>query len=368
MDLSVLHVVQPTEGGAPRCAADLAIDQARRGWTVAVASPAEHPLLGWLQSEGIQHLAWPARRDPLSALREVRPLARMISSLRPSLLHLHSAKAGLVGRLCVRGGTPTVYQPHAWSFHAVSGPVGAATLMWERRAARWTDAVLCVSSGEAAQGRAAGIEAMLEVIPNGVDLSKWPFAGDARRAAARERLGLSDGPLVVCVGRITEQKGQDVLLSAWPRVVQEVPDAELVLIGDGPRRAEWAKAAPPSVTFAGQRSDAVDWLAASDVVAIPSRWEGMALAMLEALATGRSVVSTDVDGAADALRDGVGAIVPREEVGQLADALIERLKDRALRTAEGVAARRVVEAGFDLHMTFNRTAALYEKVLKNRDL
>lgn len=368
MDLNVLHVVQPTEGGAARCAADLAIDQARRGWSVTVACPPGEPMTGWLRAAGVPQIDWEARRSPLTTAQETRHLAQIVSAVGPSLLHLHSAKAGLAGRLCTRGSIPTVYQPHAWSFHAVSGVLGKATVMWERRAARWTDAILCVSRGEAAIGRSAGIAGALEVIPNGVDLDRWSFAGEARRAEARELLRLTDVPLVVCVGRITKQKGQDILLAAWPQVTEEVPEAGLVLVGDGPARREWEALAGPSVTFAGQTPDTRPWLAAADVVAIPSRWEGMSLAMLEAMATGRPVVSTDVDGAADALGDDAGATVPIGDTARLAAETTLRLKDPARREREGLQARRKVETSFDLRLVFDRVAALYKKVIRRRDL
>jgi glycosyltransferase involved in cell wall biosynthesis len=238
--------------------------------------------------------------------------------------------------------------------------------MWERRAARWSDAILCVSKGEAALGMSAGIKGAFEVIPNGVDVEGWPFADDVGRAEARTKLGLHSGPLVVCLGRITEQKGQDLLLAAWPGVESEVPGARLILVGDGPSRSEWEPLAAPSVTFAGQSSDPRSWLAAADLVVLPSRWEGMSLTMLEAMASGRPVVSTDVDGAVEALGEEAGAIVPVGDTARLTSEIVRRLKDPARRVTEGLAARRRIEAHFDLRLTFERTASLYEKVLERR--
>lgn len=80
----------------------------------------------------------------------------MIGRLRPDVLHAHSAKAGLAGRLAVRGGVPTVFQPHAWSFDAVGGATAALALRWERFGARWADRVLCVSEAERRAGEAEG--------------------------------------------------------------------------------------------------------------------------------------------------------------------------------------------------------------------
>ncbi|WP_420713241.1 glycosyltransferase family 4 protein, partial [Streptomyces sp. Tu 6176] len=103
-------------------------------------------------------------------------------------------------------------------------------------------------------------------------------------------------PLVVCVGRLCRQKGQDVLLRAWGPVAERVPGARLVLVGDGPDHDRLRDLAPPSVAFTGAVADPLPWYRAADVVVLPSRWEGMALAPLEAMACARPVVAADVGG------------------------------------------------------------------------
>ena len=143
-----------------------------------------------------------------------------------------------------------------------------------------------MSEDERRLGEASGIRGAFRVVPNGVDLEAIPFADAEERAAARARLELGDGPLVVCVGRLSRQKGQDVLLDAWPQVTARVSDARLVLVGDGPEREALEARVSGETTLAGERDDVADWLAAADVVALPSRWEGMSLALLEAMARG----------------------------------------------------------------------------------
>ncbi|KIF05101.1 glycosyl transferase family 1, partial [Streptomyces sp. RSD-27] len=99
--------------------------------------------------------------------------ARLIRRVRPDLLHAHSAKAGLAGRMAVRGSLPTVFQPHAWSFDAVGGTTAALALRWERAGARWAHRVLCVSEAERRAGEAEGVTARWAVIRNGVDLAHF---------------------------------------------------------------------------------------------------------------------------------------------------------------------------------------------------
>jgi hypothetical protein len=248
---------------------------------------------------------------------------------------LHSAKAGLAGRLALRGSRPTVYVPHAWSFEAVRGPMATASTAWEAFAGRWTDAIVCVSADEADRGRAAGITARMEIVANGVDVEALrPL--DAGKA--RARLGLDDLPTVVCVGRLAEQKGQDLLLRAWPAVAAAVPGARLVLVGDGPQRAALEATAPDGVLFAGARDDVPDWLAAADVVALPSRWESTPLISLEAMAMGRPVVAFAVDGVRAAFGP-TGVVLEQGDVTGMAGALIRLLEAPETARAAGERAR-----------------------------
>ena len=116
-----------------------------------------------------------------------------------------------------------------------------------------------------------------------------------------------------------------------------------MLVGDGPDEESLRSNAGPRVHLVGKRADVADWLAAADVVAFPSRWEGMSLGMLEAMAIGRSVVATDVGGAEEALGGEAGAVVPPGDAAALASAIVERLRDPARTAAEGRAARERAE-------------------------
>lgn len=232
-------MAQPGEYGVVTVLEGLVEDQVRRGWRVGVAGP--------VPIGPARHLPWTAGRAPGPAVvGEVRRLSALVRHFEPDVVHLHSSKAGLAGRLAIRGRLPTILQPHAWSFLALSGPLAAASLWWERMAVRWADTVLCCSEAERRRGVAAGIRGSWCVVANPVDLDRYPAGSDADRQAARRELGLGAAPLAVCVGRLSAQKGQDLLLRAWPRVRHEVPAAELVLVGDGPARGELEGRKPPA--------------------------------------------------------------------------------------------------------------------------
>jgi glycosyltransferase involved in cell wall biosynthesis len=364
MSARVMHVSQPGDGGVAAVVAQLARDQVERGLDVVVAGPPPAALKSAVLTAGARFLDWDAKRSPgPGSVLEARSLARVIAAEDPDLVHLHSSKAGLAGRLALRGRRPTLFQPHSWSFEALHGPMRRAATLWERHAAGWADAIVCVSETERRHGVDAGIDGRYVVVRNGVDLEAFAPPGAEGRGAARTRLQLADGPLAVCVGRLCRQKGQDVLLEAWPEVRARVPGARLVLVGDGPTEPELRAAAGEGVDLVGQRKDVPDWLTAADVVVAPSRWEGMALTLLEAMATGRSVVATDVAGAGEALGENAGRIVPIESVPELAQAVAERLHDPVLAANEGSAGRRRAEQSHDVRTTNDRIVALYGDVL-----
>jgi len=370
--MKVLHVSQPVTEGVANWVVGLVADQQSRGFETVVACPGGSQLSDRVRGLGADQRDWAATRQPgPSVAGEAWRLRRIIADVQPDVVHLHSSKAGLAGRLALRGSRPTVFQPHGWSFQATTGVLRQATKGWERFSSRWADRILCVSEGEAQEAAGIGIRSQrLAVVSNGVDLSHWPAAGPAERAAAREQLSLDPAaPIVVNVGRLSRQKGQDLLLSAWPGVRRTVPGARLYLIGDGPDRGalEAAIDGAADVVLYGASREVPAWLAAADLVVMGSRWEGMSLFVLEAAAVGRSLVVTDVAGMLDVVGDGpeaAGAVVALEPAETFAvrfgSAVSERLRRPEQRDREAANARARVEERFSIGRAFDATVALYD--------
>lgn len=365
---SVLHVAQPPDSGVTNVAATLLADQVARGWRVSVASPQASELTQHACRLGANYRSWEATRAPGPTVpAEIHRLTRVVEDVSPDLVHLHSAKAGLVGRLAIRRGRATVFQPHAWSFEAVQGALRQATLSWERLGARWADAIVCVSHDERLRGQAVGVRGRYAEIPNGIDPDAFRPADEKVRAQAREMLGLEKGPIAVLLGRLFQQKGQDTMLRAWPSVRERAAGALLVLVGDGPERGVLERMAGEGVRFAGATREVAPWIAAANVVVLPSRWEaGLTLAAMEAMAMSRSVVATDVAGMREGLLPGCGAVVPVDDEAPLAEAVATRLADPALAQREGLAARRRVEERYDIRLATARMAELYGAVRDRR--
>lgn len=327
--LRVLHVWQPLEAGVPRYAWAAAQFQGEHGWDVHAVCPNPTP-----HHDVTTHL-WDAQRNPAKGVRrESAEVRRLVSTIAPDVVVAHSAKAGLVVRTTLRGSVPTVYVPHAWPHLALPAAAQPAAIAWERLASRWTAVVVAVGDGEAEEGRRRSIDAPIEVIRNPVPPG-WSPRTAADRSRARAELGLPHGPIAVCVGRFSRQKGQDVLVAAWPQVRRSVPDATLVLVGDGPDLDQVRANAGPGIQFPGPTDDPRPYLAAADIAILPSRWEGLSLSMLEAMASARSLVVTDVAGSEVVTAADSGAVVPVDDPPALAEAIALRLGGRVDIEAEG---------------------------------
>ncbi|MGK5681932.1 glycosyltransferase [Actinoplanes sp. URMC 104] len=365
---AVLHVSQPVTGGVARVVLGLAVAQAAEGFDVTVACPSGS-LAERLVGTGVRWRRWNSAREPVHGLRaEMRALRQVVDDVRPDLVHLHSSKAALVGRLTLRGRIPTVIQPHAWSFLAVSGKSRLAAIRWERLATRWTDLFLFCSWSERNEGAAHGIGGPGRIVLNGVELDRFRPASTPEAIVARHDLGLpKEGFVAAVIGRRSEQKGQDVALRAWRKVRRVAPDSLLLLVGDG--YLDGFDAENGVVTRAAI-SDVRPIHAAADLIVSPSRWEGLSLAILEGMAAGSSVVATDVAGSREALLAGslppAGAIVAAGDEDELADAILARCQDPSLSQREGIAGRRRAEVIFQETLTASAVVDSYGILLSRR--
>jgi glycosyltransferase involved in cell wall biosynthesis len=374
--LTVLHVSQPAETGAgagmTRMVTALALAQVRAGHRVSVACPPAGGLAADAGQAGATVVSWPGRR---AVPTEVLRLRRILDRVRPDLVHLHGVRAGLVGRLAVRGALPTVYQPRGWSFQpggtdgmgSPSGPRRAAALRWERAAAGWTDRIVCVTDAERRQGEAAGVRGDYAVVRNGIDLTRFSPADPGRRRQLRAQLGIDpDTPLAVRAAAMADPAA-DPLLAAWPSVRNRVPGARLALLalpGGGPDRGLGWHAAS-GVHLAGPADDPRTWYHAADLVVVACLREIAALVPLEAMACGRPVVATDLPGAAEYLPAGPDqpAPVPQDRPDRLAEAVATMLTDPARSDRLGRAARATMQARFSVHRATDTIETLYTTVM-----
>jgi len=210
----------------------------------------------------------------------------------------------------------------------------------------------------------------VSVVQNGRDLSR--FRGEAP-PALRAELGLpEDAPVVGTVGRLIDRKGHDELLGAWPTVLESVPEAHLLLVGDGPRRRHLEERTErlgiaDSVHFAGIREDVPELLATMDCFAFPSHYEGLPGALLEAMAAGLPCVATPVDGNAELLEAyESGLFVDVGDEQALARGITLVLERPEFAAALGANARERATEHFSLETMVDGFDAVYERLLAER--
>ncbi len=268
-------------------------------------------------------------------LRGAWRVLRLVRELRPDVLHAHLVHAALAARVLGRlAGARRVVT----TVHVVERRRLPLRRLLERLTAGLDDRTTCVSDAVAVHARDdLGARAPV-VVENGIDLARFAPPADpaGSRAAARATLGLPpDARVVGAVARLTAQKGLDDLLRAFARVAPERPDALLVLVGEGEEAAALDALAAElglsaRVRRVGFRRDVPEVLRALDALAMPSRWEGFGLALVEGLAAGVPCVAAAVDSLPGVLGD-AGLLVPPGDVPALAAALGRLLDEPALR-------------------------------------
>ncbi len=308
----------------------------------------------------------------------VSATASALLRLRPRTVHAHQllspATAALLARPSLRR-TPLLLNPHACGPIGDVGQLRAQGRLGHARlkaAVEGADGFVAISRPIEQELLGAGVPpARLFRLDNGVDLRRFRPAEPGEKARVRAAWGLPlHAPLVLCCGRLAPEKGVDVLLHALPLVRGRVPRARLWLVGDGPSRPELEGLAlrlglSGAVHFAGSVEDPAPLWRAADAAVLPSRTEGLPLALLEALATGLPVVATAVGGTPEVMDDHSGALVPPGDAGGLARALTWALESEEAQ-ARAARGRTVVEARYGLGAVAARHLALYDALGRAR--
>jgi len=367
----VLHVSEVTWGGVVSLIRDFTTEQVGRGNEVFLLTPAAFPPL---PEPRVQRMDWSIeRRRPASWVKALVELRRTIQRVRPDVLHLHSAFAGFLGRLPMVFMTPplpvVVFQPHAWSFDIFDGGLARRlSEAWERVADRSTAVLVANCTDEIEQGRRHGIHSAGHALGVPIDTERFSPVPDEERDTWRAAAGVTASRAVLCLGRLAQQKGQDLLVRQWER--DPIPDAELVLVGPGdpaPLRAlaprEWDR----SIRWVGEQADVRPYLWACDVLVLPSRYETVAVVVAEAMACERPVVAFAVNGAAMAITDGPwppgGEVVPQGDVTALLRTARQFLDDEARAKDLGTAGRERVVGTFTPALVVDRLDAAYGAAL-----
>lgn len=304
---------------------------------------------------------------PLKDLRALWKLYQFIRSERFDIVHTHSTKAGLLGRLAAAWARAPVilFTAHGWAFsEGRARPWRWCLAQVERLPAWLSTKIICVSEYDrqlALRYRVVSPEKLI-VIPNG--LEPEPFRAPTEKRALRVQLGAGDAEgIVTMVGRLAPPKDFETLITAWEGL--QASGWQLWIVGEGPQRSRLeelvrAKGLDERIKFLGERRDVPDILKASDIFVLASRWEGMPLTLIEAMLARLPVIATRVGGVPELVEENVtGILVPPKDPITLRHALSRLLGNGELRDRLGAMGQRRALERFTVERMITQVKALY---------
>lgn len=371
--MNIMQLSAPTAlAGAERVMLNFLQHYDTSSFSVRVTSYLNHQRLDNSFTAALEERRIPYDKIPIgntSLVWQVRRTVDLIKKHSIDILHSHGYRSDFTGLIAAQlAGIPIVSTVHGWT--PVSFKLRGYQML-DRFCLKRFDRVVCVSNLLRDEFKQLGISAeRLVYLPNAVSL---PEKTSRQRDTARQQLVLESGEkVVVAVGRLSPEKGLDILLTAFARQFSSDRGVRLILVGDGPERAALESLAlglgiVEQVVFAGFISDVAGYYAAADLFVMSSHTEGFPMALLEAMAWELPVLATAVGGIPDIVQDGVnGCLVPPGSVESLAAAMGNLLNDRGLAESMGQAARQTIAERFAADQWARALENVYSDVYENR--
>ncbi|OQX12882.1 MAG: hypothetical protein BWK76_17025 [Desulfobulbaceae bacterium A2] len=376
--LMISSQFRPLVGGYERSAERLSLALAARGNQVTVIT--ERRDKSWARSEMLERVnvlrLWCCYRRHLHQLTSCISIARFLCTQGRQFQVWHIHQYGVHAALAIF--LSKFYRCHTVLKLTSSGPGGihitgkkGIILSFVKSQLLKVDAVVATSRETASEAMVFGISSpRVHVLGNGVDTACYRPHNEAACRNVRKKLGLNALGVVLAVGRLSSEKNPDGLIQAWKSARSDLPTGwKLVLVGDGPllgtlRDTIQRESLGDTVLLVGQQENVAEWMAAADMFALPSHYEGLSNAMLEAMASGLPVIATRVSAVDELIvetKAGVGVDVGN--MRQFASALVQLSLDSSLRQAMGRAGRQVIEKRYSIDEIARRHEQLYEKLL-----
>jgi glycosyltransferase involved in cell wall biosynthesis len=312
--------------------------------------------------------------NPLTDVVALWKLTRILRRGRYDIVHTHSAKGGVIGRLAARiVGVPVIIHTiHGPSFFPYqSSRKNSVYRTAERWAGRMTTHFVSVADAMSQQYLAAGIgrPGQYTTIYSGMDIGA--FLEQKRDEALRASLGIKPDDLVVGkIARLFELKGHNYLLAAAPEIARQIPNVKFLLVGDGLLREHYERETQRlglngRVIFTGliPPHDVPRYISVMDAVVHLSLREGLPRTLPQALACGKPVVAFDLDGAGEvAITGKTGFLIKAEDTAALTDSVVRLLRDRELAAKMGAAGRALVQEDFAAETMVRRIDELYQSL------
>ncbi|RFS19568.1 glycosyltransferase family 1 protein [Chitinophaga silvatica] len=305
-------------------------------------------------------------------LRVWKAVKRFIAAENIDIVHVHGTRANTNVLWAARSlGLPIVYTVHGWSFHEGLHPISRRLrIAAEKFITRKANINICVSAANQHTGTLALGKFNSIVIRNGINLQK--FNADASYPDLRAYFNIPANKVVVCfIARMTYQKDPITMVKAFAKASLAAPQLHLIMVGDGELKEEAMKEAVSNgvqdkITFAGFRQDVPALLNAADIYCLPSLWEGFPIGVLEAMAMGKAVVASDVDGTKEAVSHNEnGVLVQAQNISSIAAALVALATDQSRRNSLQQEARKTVLQRFNVTKMTNEVEKVYHQLHKH---
>jgi len=374
----IVHIqVLPILSGVQRAMLDLLIRLDPADYDISVICSGQGALTETLTEHSIRWIALPELARSINPYYDVIAFLKLYKLLKRhkfDLVHTHSSKPGVIGRLAARaaGVKAIVHTVQGFAFHENSTRLKKLFIgIIERIAGLACHMVVFVNDKDLADANELKIVPAGKTIKicNGVDVNA--FCHGSNGANNSENNKIASEKYVGMIARLWEQKAPEYFIAAIPEILKEVPDAKFLVIGDGPLKSDLLQLSKKlqvdkSVRFLGWRQDVPSLLKRMDVYVLPSLWEGLPISILEAMCAGKPVVATNIKGNNELVMDGdTGFLVEPKNAAQISAAVVKLLKNRKLAEKMGQSGRKRVESHFDIKETVRQTENLYLRLLSS---
>jgi len=334
-----------------------------------------------LEQVGIEFILCPPlvrRTNIIKDLNAFLDIWRIIKKISPEIVHTHSSKAGLLGRLAAKlARIPiVVHTPHGHVFFGYFGPLKTKIfIILERLVSRITHRIIALTNKEKEdyiKFRIAN-EDKFDVIYSGIELDKFKELSEDKKQNFVKELGIPEKSLIIgTVGRLVPVKGHEFLIKAAKYIISKYPEAFFVFTGDGPlehnlKRQALELGINNNIIFLGWRSDAAKIISVYDIFSLPSLNEGMGRVLAEAMALGKPIVASNVGGIPDLVTHGKnGFLVPARNPEKLAKYIQILIEDKEKKEKMGQAGKEMAKI-FSKEKMVENIANLYEKLLAQKN-
>lgn len=383
--IKIINIITRLElGGPPILVLDIIQHLSKERFESSIATgitiDSKYDMIGFARDRHIRVFAMPSLVRNVHPLKDIISLTKLFLLLKKEkydIVHCHTSKGGFIGRLAAKlaGSKIIIYSPHGDIFEGYFCKlVTKLFILLEKFAARFTDKIINLTTIEIEKFLEHGIgtRQQLKHIYNGINIKYYERA-IASNLKKRKEFGLSKDDFVCAtVGRLVPVKGHTYLIKAIQKVVNVIPEAKFLFVGDGELKSELLEeikslGLQENVFLLGARRDIATTLSCINIFLLPSINEGFGMVLIEAMAAKKPVIATNVGGIPEVVIDGkTGLLVPPKDPEAFSSAIIKLYNNPELSNRMGLAGYRRAKNVFSIEVTVRELGNLYSELIKEK--